>query len=63
LRLYHFLLISYDILTNNMVAILKKAAILIYFLTYNICIVSIDFVDLEYIGIDTKIVYLSFFVQ
>jgi hypothetical protein len=32
------------------------------FLTYNIVIVSIDYVDLDYIGIDTKRVSQSFFV-
>jgi hypothetical protein len=44
-----------------MAAILKKDAIFIYFITYNMCIVSIDFVDLEYIGIDTKSVSLIIF--
>jgi hypothetical protein len=37
-----------------MVAILKKYAILIYFSTYTICFVSIDFVYLKYIGINTN---------
>jgi hypothetical protein len=35
-----------------------KDAILIYFLLYGCCIVPIDFVDLKYIGIHTKIVSL-----
>jgi hypothetical protein len=42
-----------------MVAILKKAYILIYILIDYICIVSIDFVDLKYIGINSKSVPLS----
>jgi hypothetical protein len=46
-----------------MAAILEKAAIFIYFLTYDICIMSIDFVDLNYIGLDTKIVSLSLIVR
>jgi hypothetical protein len=46
-----------------MAAILKKNAILIYLSKYVICIVFIYFVDLKYMGIDTKIVSLSFFVQ
>jgi hypothetical protein len=34
---------------------LEKDAILISYFKYGICIVSIDFVDLTYMGIDTNI--------
>jgi hypothetical protein len=60
LCLYHLLLNSYEYLTNIWKQF-EKAAILIHFLTYHTFIVSIDFVDMEYIGIDTNIVSLYFF--